>query len=329
MTRPAGERGAGLSTGDERGTELHFDTALRITVPEGLVEVVGAALMEVLGPFELLEAPTGERASAAEEQLATLIFYPPAGVGVSAEEVLHLLPATVRELGTTRVESVRVPCDWVDGWKAHFCPQVIGAVRVRPPWEPPGKARCTDVVINPGLGFGTGSHPTTRGTLLLLQGAPAGGPLVDVGTGSGILAIAAAKLGWAPVTAFDNDPQALLSARENVAMNGVEGTVQVLEMDLAEAPVNWFAEATVLANLTLGPVLTLLERLRAAREAGREPRRLIVSGVLVGEQEERLQEAARFLGWAGRGRVSEGEWVAQEFVPAGVDKLSGSPVEGW
>jgi len=327
MTRPAGEQRAGLSTGAERGIKLDFDTALRVTVPEGLAEVVGAALMEMLGPFELLEAPPGMQVSAAEEPLATLIFYPPPGVGLSAEEVLHLLPASVRKVGTLRVESVRVPRDWVDGWKAHFCPQVIGAVRVRPPWEPPGEARWVDVVINPGLGFGTGSHPTTRGTLLLLQTATAGGPLVDVGTGSGILAITAAKLGWAPVIAFDNDSQALLSARENVAINGVRATVQVMEMDLTRAPTDWFAGATVLANLTLGPVLVLLERLRAARDRGSWPRRLIVSGILVGEQEERLREAACRLGWAGCRRISEGEWVAQELVPAGVDKQPGAPRE--
>ncbi len=134
--------------------------------------------------------------------------------------------------------------DWVEGWRLHFRPVVIGVVRIRPPWESEGDlpAGFVDVVINPGLGFGTGLHPTTRGVLRLLQEeggervAPVGGrslrrskgPLVDVGTGSGVLAIAAAKLGWAPILAFDNDSAALVSARANIEANGVRDVVQCM-----------------------------------------------------------------------------------------------------
>ncbi len=143
-----------------------------------------------------------------------------------------------------------------------------------------------EVVINPGLGFGTGLHPTTRGTLLLLQRGAEGslqrrprGGLVDVGTGSGILAVAAVKLGWNPVRALDNDPVAVASACENVAINGLEGCVEVHEMDAGRAPRAWLQGATILANMTLEPVTALLRRLL---EEGVRPRRLVVSGILAG-----------------------------------------------
>lgn len=344
MGGPAQFRKAGPPAAGETGGKKGADHALRVTVREELAEIVGAVLMEVLGSFEIIEPQTVEAvlepadlqpgdvqavdAQLREEQsavsvgdegltgaMATLIFYPPAEGEIGAEQVFGLLPEGLRQAGGVRVESCRVPRDWVDGWKTHFHPTVIGTVRVRPPWEAPAAAHLVDVTVNPGLGFGTGLHPTTRGMLLLLQTAGACGSLVDVGTGSGILAVAAAKLGWAPVIAFDNDPLALLSARENVKANGVGETVQLYEMDLTEAPMEWFAGATVLANLTLGPVLALFERLQAVAESDRRPRRLIVSGILAGRQEEELLGVAWPSGWACGGRLCEEEWVALELVP--------------
>jgi ribosomal protein L11 methyltransferase len=188
------------------------------------------------------------------------------------------------------------------------------------------------VVINPGLGFGTGLHPTTRGTLGLLQEGldPAGagaappatgcaqaasallGPLTDVGTGSGILAIAAAKLGWGPVIALDNDPVALMSARENVDVNGVAAQVEIHEADTNSAQEAWFDRATVLANMTLEPVSLLLKRLAALAA---RPRRLVVSGILAGSQEEQIMLIAHESGFAPGRRLYEGEWVSFELLP--------------
>ncbi len=251
------------------------------------------------------------------------------------------------------MESASVSRDWVEGWREHFRPILIGSVRIRPPWEPPLEAPApvfaapawsaappelppVDVVINPGLGFGTGLHPTTRGTLLLLQegmrriegsqpspfevspaghsaGSPGGrGPLVDVGTGSGILAIAAAKLGWAPVVAVDNDPVALVSTRENVAANGVQSEVEVHEEDIGGADETWFGDATVLANMTLEPVSLLLRRLAGATA---RPRRLVVSGILAGSQEEQIMLAAHESGFTAGRRLCEEEWVSLELLP--------------
>lgn len=296
------------------------DRSVRVCVPESLAEQAGAILMDVLGPFE--------------EENGVLVFFPPTDGPSTREELLPLLPPAFAEPGALLVETGSVPRDWVEGWREHFRPIVIGAVRIRPPWEPslPGEAASApgpiDVVINPGLGFGTGLHPTTRGTLMLLQdgleAGPAGraaamvgasgggGRLVDVGTGSGILAIAAAKLGWKPVIALDNDPVALVSARENVAENGVKDEVEIHEADVEHAREGWFSDATVLANMTLEPASLLLRRLAGMAT---RPRRLVVSGILAGSQEDQITLAAHDSGFAPGRRLYEEEWVSLELLP--------------
>jgi ribosomal protein L11 methylase PrmA len=345
------------------------DLALLVTAPTTEAELLGAILMERLGPFEVRSAGAVTTGGGSPKDRVTMVFYPPAG-GVSSEcELLASLPRGLVDPAAVEVEVSWVPRGWVEGWREHFRPVVIGCLRVRPPWEPElasggavaagatgpdrGRRELIDLVINPGLGFGTGLHPTTRGTLRLLQsqtelGRPGSeprpgnelrlgseprpanerlGPLVDVGTGSGILAIAAAKLGHQPVIAFDNDPVALVSAQQNVEANGVSACVELRLGDVADVPAEWFRGATVLANLTLEPVCTLLGRLGPAvgcaratagggqvRPAG--PVRLVVSGLLAGEQEAVVVEAAAAAGLRPRRRLYEAEWVTLELVPA-------------
>jgi len=330
------------------------DRALRVTLPESLSEVAGAVLMDLLGPFEVEDGP----ALGGAKRYVTLVFFPTAGTAPDKEELLAALPPGSVDPEDVAVDMREVSRDWVEGWRDHFRPVEIGRVRVRPPWEPaagapggcaaphsagPRHATPVDVVINPGLGFGTGLHPTTRGTLQLLQLRKPHGPVVDAGTGSGILAIAAAKLGWRPVEAFDNDPLALISARENVEANGVQGVVRIHETDLTGAPDAWFAGTTVLANMTLEPVGALLRKVGSAGGAAPDgvvpdvaavagvvaadttavagaaaagpPHRLVVSGILAGTQECRLLEVARDCGLAPGRRLYEAEWVSLELLP--------------
>jgi len=323
------------------------DRSVRVSVPETLADAAGAILMDVLGSFE------EERPEREGGEKVTLVFYPTADGPSTREELLPFLPAVFAKPGALEVESAQVSRDWVEGWREHFRPILIGSVRIRPPWEPPLEAPApvsvapgrsvaphefppVDVVINPGLGFGTGLHPTTRGALLLLQegmsraaglpsspggGSPAGrpagppsgwGPLVDMGTGSGILAIAAAKLGFGPVVAVDNDPVALVSTRENVAANGVQSEVDVHEDDIGGADESWFRDATVLANMTLEPVSLLVRRL--AGETAR-PLRLVVSGILARSQEEQIMLTAHESGFTAGLRLCEEEWVSLELLP--------------
>src|SRR5512138_2682 len=114
--------------------------------------------------------------------------------------------------------------DWGEGWKKDLRPLDVGRVRVRPSWiADPAPAGSVEVVIDPGMAFGTGTHPTTSLCLAALSDLLAARPaaaVLDVGTGSGLLAIAARKLGAGRVVATDNDPVAVRVARENAAANG-------------------------------------------------------------------------------------------------------------
>jgi ribosomal protein L11 methyltransferase len=140
--------------------------------------------------------------------------------------------------------TVEVPDDWRDRWRTFHRGVLVGSVWAGPPWEQ-SPADTVAVVIDPGRAFGTGGHATTRLCLELLQLVPRGS-LLDVGCGSGVLAVAAAKLGFAPVTALDHDPAAVEATAENARTNGVE-----LEVRLADALAGPLPETDVaVANIT-------------------------------------------------------------------------------
>ncbi|HEX8690398.1 MAG TPA: 50S ribosomal protein L11 methyltransferase, partial [Solirubrobacterales bacterium] len=157
--------------------------------------------------------------------------------------------------GLVEVVATEVPDDWADRWQDFHKPLLIGGrLWLRPSWEA-AREDAIDLVVDPGQAFGTGAHPTTRLCLeLLLELAEAGeanGALADLGTGSGVLAIAAAKLGWAPVHGYDHEQAAVEAAAANAQSNGVTAGFECtnLRAGLPElAP-------TVVANLT-APVLT-------------------------------------------------------------------------
>ena len=337
------ELGRGAPSAGRSGDDV--DLAILVTAPPAEAELLGAVLMERLGPFEIIgpfemrcaggldQGPT--TGAVARGDRVTMVFYPPAGSISSKHELLQSLPPGLVDPRTLEVEIRGVQRGWADNWREHFRPVVIGAVRLRPPWEPPleedggscaappwprrSRPAAVDVVISPGLGFGTGLHPTTRGTLRLLQvneeeSEPdvRPGRLVDAGTGSGVLAIAAAKLGFQPVVAFDNDPAALVSARQNLEANGVEDRVELHEVDLVNAAEEWFGGATVLANLTLEPVRALLGRFVGAPTL---PVRVVVSGILAGEQEREVLGVAAAAALRPRRRLYEAEWLTLELLP--------------
>jgi ribosomal protein L11 methyltransferase len=192
--------------------------------------------------------------------------------------------------------------DWTERWREFHKPVVIAdRLTVRPPWEPPGDTEI-DLVIDPGQAFGTGAHATTRMSLELMLGLAPGGAFVDLGCGSGVLAIAAARLGWAPVLALDNDPASLAATRENARVNGV--SIEVRRHDLRTDLVA--GGHTVAANL-LAPLLrTWAERLGDVAE---RPERVIASGLLIGEGDA-IAEAFADAGYAEAARRADGEWAA-------------------
>ncbi len=156
--------------------------------------------------------------------------------------------------GLVELVATTVPDDWADRWQDFHKPLLVGnRLWLRPSWEEPREG-AIDVVVDPGQAFGTGAHPTTRLCLELLleleQAGQAGGPLTDLGTGSGVLAIAAAKLGWGPVTGYDHEQAAIDAASSNATANGV--TAGFERTNLREGLPQ--LAPTVVANLT-APVL--------------------------------------------------------------------------
>ncbi len=171
--------------------------------------------------------------------------------------------------------------DWAENWKLHFPPQLVGdRLCICPSWTPVPPPDRVTVVLDPGMAFGTGHHATTRGCLLLLEAAVRQGRIaraLDVGTGSGVLAIALAKLGVREVSAIDTDPTARAVAEANAARNGVAGSVRVAST--LDAVYGTFDLVT--ANLFATLLRELAPRLiRALRPSGR----LICSGFLVGDE---------------------------------------------
>ena len=197
-----------------------------------------------------------------------------------------------------RVRGEHVADDWAERWKRFHVPVLVGGrLYVRPPWEQPAvRPGVAEIVIDPGQAFGTGSHPTTRLCLELLLELDADGSLVDLGCGSGVLAIAAAKLGFAPVLAVDSDAAAvdatIANARDNVA------SVEAGRWDLRNEPPP--RADTVLANLMRPLLLGVAERIE-------HPRALILSGLLDHEADEL---SAAFAPMRERRRLSDRGWTA-------------------
>ena len=203
------------------------------------------------------------------------------------------------EGGRIAVSATEIPDDWADRWRDFHKPLLVAdRLWLRPSWEPPREG-AVDVVVDPGQAFGTGAHPTTRLCLEFLCELEPEGELVDLGTGSGVLAIAAAKLGWTPVRGYDHEPAAIDAAAANAAANGVE--LELERMNLRER-LPELAPAVV-ANMT-SPILKAV----AARIEG-APQVLICSGLLLAEQDE---VAAVFagLGLDEAERRQDGDWAA-------------------
>lgn len=264
---------------------------------------------------ELLElAPGGVEEVAIGEQVVEFAVY-----GSPGE--LPALPELTAAAGGALVEvrTEEIADDWDRRWREFHRPLVLeGRLSVRPPWID-SLGTPIDLVIDPGRAFGTGAHATTRLCLeLMLEFAGAGegtggseslGSFLDLGCGSGVLAIAAARLGWAPVVAVDNDPASVAAAAENAIVNGVE--VSARRHDLRRDPV--VSAQTVAANLLRPLLLAWAARLargeNAPADSPQVPARLIASGLLIGEE---LEVAGAFAacGLTEAARASAGEWSA-------------------
>ncbi len=256
-------------------------------------------------------------AEAAERVLAALLELTPEGVeqvddGATVEFGVYGAPGELPELAEGEAEvggvcvtvsGTEVPDDWEERWKRFHAPVLIGGrLWVRPSWEEaPARPRVVDIVIDPGRAFGTGSHPTTRMSLELLLRLAARderGAFCDLGCGSGVLAIAAAKLGFGPVAAVDADRLAIEATEANARDNGVV-LERVERADLRATPA---PRAQVVAANLMRPLL-----LRVAERMEHHPRALIASGLL---EEEADEVAAAFAPLRATDRLSDRGWRA-------------------
>ena len=224
----------------------------------------------------------------------------------STERALwHLQAFGLRPVGVLRARHVD-DADWADAWKAHYVPQRVGRVVVVPSWieEPLGPGEVA-ITLDPGMAFGTGLHPTTRGCLRLLQELiPMPADVLDVGCGSGILALAALRLGAERAVGVDTDPLAVTATRENAERNGLCDRLSVVAGTLPASPEARYP--LILANLVAAVLIELARRLAAHLAPGGV---LLASGIIEPRSAEVI-DALRAAGLAMTDRRDDGEWVS-------------------
>ncbi len=196
---------------------------------------------------------------------------------VDADRLVELV-GNVSDGTAIRIERIS-ESDWIDGWRQAVRPITIGErLRIVSPDDPTAD-RGDPLLLNMGLAFGTGQHPTTRLCLeWLAESMPDAARVLDFGCGSGILALAALKLGAAHAYATDNDEQALTAAADNAQLNGLTDRLRVGAPE--SVPADRFD--VVLANILAGTLITLADRFAACQPAGG---RLVLSGVLAAQAE--------------------------------------------
>lgn len=292
---------------------------LELTV-EADVEAV-EAVSEILGrvaagttvrPTRLLRDPSDELAAredptAPYQVTAHIAEDEAAKAAVEATEraLWHLQAFGLRPVSGLRIRSVD-EADWTEGWKVGYVPQRIGRVVIVPSWlDEPMALGEVAVRMDPGMAFGTGLHPTTRGVLTLLQKlGPMPSRVLDVGSGSGILAIAALRLGAERVDCLDTDAVAVEATLANAGANGLADAVTARLGTLpavADSPYS-----LVLANLVAAVLVELAGRLAAHVAPGGT---LLASGIIDGRADE-VRAALTDVGFVIAERLDDGEWVS-------------------
>jgi ribosomal protein L11 methyltransferase len=302
------------------------DAWLEVSV-EADVEAV-EAVSEILGrvapggvavepAFDLVEEGLGARVDPTRP--ATVRSYIPArdpaaaerAVAEASEALGHLQAFGLRPIGEVRTRLIH-EADWAEAWKAYFPVLRVGRrIVIRPTWRR-HHAEPGDVVLalDPGMAFGTGLHPTTRLCLAMTEaladrGGLAGARVLDVGCGSGILAIAAVRLGAASALGVDTDPIAIEATLANARRNRLVRRIRARDGSLpsGEPPFD-----VVLANLIAGVLVPLAGPLRAELRPGGA---LVASGIFI-DREAEVRDAFEAAGLVAGVRAAEGDWVALE-----------------
>lgn len=298
---------------------LELTVQADVEAVEAVSEILGrVAAGTIVQPARLIRDPDDELAaredpSAGYAVIAHIADEPGAAAAVESTEraLWHLQAFGLRHVGELTVRPV-ADDDWAEAWKLEFVAQRIGRVVIVPSWSvEPLAADEVSVILDPGMAFGTGLHPTTRGCLELLQQIqPMPGRVLDVGCGSGILAIAALRLGAGHAVGLDTDPMAVAATLANAERNGLadrlEATVGTLP---ADAPERF---PLVLANLVAAVLVELAPRLAAHLAPGGT---LLASGIIE-PKADAVVAAMEAAGLAPVSRHADGEWVTLRLVPA-------------
>lgn len=281
---------------------------------------------------ELLAMHVGPSPSAytdVETDVTTVSAYstkPPANLAATQAALqagLKQLKHFGLNIGVAKIKIAKLPREnWADSWKRHFPALEIGkALLVKPSWIKrklqPGQKL---VVLDPGLSFGTGQHPTTGFCLREIARHATGKKprsFLDMGTGSGILAIAAVKLGYVAVEAFDYDPQCVKVSRDNARRNRVEAKIHITQADLTKLPRHAkqqfeFVCANLLANLLISERDRILARVKPDGV-------LVIAGILKREFSE-VQSVYETAGWKLIASKIENEWRSGTFVRAALQR---------
>ncbi|HEY5998757.1 MAG TPA: 50S ribosomal protein L11 methyltransferase [bacterium] len=282
-----------------------------VEVPASLTDAAADLLAEATGAgVEIAAAPPDARVGQRERITAYLADGEGAG---DAEAALRRdLAALAARAGAAAIAVRSEPLleeDWGAGWKEHFRPfRAAPHLLIKPTWAPCEPAPGDAVIeMDPGMAFGTGLHASTRLALALIdERCAAGAPVrvLDLGTGTGILAMAAALFGAREVVALDNDPDAVAAARLNVEGNNLAGRVRVGGEDLAAITGRF---ELVAANITADVLVPLAPALAARLAPGGA---LVLAGILAGEQEREVRVAYERLGLRCAAARAEGEWAA-------------------
>ena len=292
---------------------LELSVEADVEAVEAISEILGrVAAGTAVQPTRLLRDPDDELAAQEDPSAPYVITAhlpeePGAAKAVDATEraLWHLQAFGLRPVGKLRVRTVD-DADWADAWKEHYVAQRIGRVVIVPSWldEPLTDGEIA-ITLDPGMAFGTGLHPTTRGCLELLQEhAPMPATVLDVGCGSGILALAALRLGARRAIGLDTDPLAVEATRANADRNGLGARIEVVEGSLPVVPAE--RHALVLANLVAAVLVDLAPRLADhVANAGT----LLASGIIEPRAGEVI-DAMAGAGLAVTKRRDDGEWVS-------------------
>ena len=292
---------------------LELSVEADVEAVEAISEILGrVAAGTAVQPTRIVRDPDDELA-AREDRSAPYVITahlpeePGAAEAVDATEraLWHLQAFGLRPVGPLRVRAVD-DADWADAWKEHYVAQRIGRVVIVPSWmEEPLADGEVAITLDPGMAFGTGLHPTTRGCIELLQEhLPMPATVLDVGCGSGILALVALKLGAQRAVALDTDPLAVEATRANAGRNGLGARVEAVDGSLPTSAAE--RHALVLANLVAAVLVDLAPRLADHLADGGT---LLASGIIEPRAVEVI-DAMSAAGLAVTRRRSDGEWVS-------------------